>query len=175
MRSLEFRHRPGTDTPLKKGIHGERDVALSEAVTDVIDHYVTHNRIERRDDNGRRPLFTTTQGRPASNTVQNWCYEATLPCLRMECPHDKQRDSCEWTTYTAASNCPSSRSPTDIKSGAVTRMLNKTDRDRVKHRANTKQWENYDLASEQEKMEQRDRETVEDIEIDDPEDTEDES
>ena len=37
----------------------------------------------------------------------------------------------------------------------------------------TKQWKSYDLASEQEKMEQRDREAAEDIEIDDPEDTED--
>ena len=169
MRSLEFRHRPGTDTPLKKGINGERDVASSEAVTDVINHYVTHNRIERRDDNGRRPLFTMTQGRPASNTVQSWCYQGTFSCLRMDCPHDKQRDTCEWTVST----CPSSRSSTAIKSGAVTRMLNKTDRDRVEHRANTKQWENYDLASEQERMEQRDRETVEDTEIDDPEDAED--
>jgi len=163
--SLSFHHRPEGDTPLKKGIDGERVVALPTPTVDAIDHYVNIYRPEVRDENGREPLFTSTQGRLAENTVRNTCYRATQPCIRISCPHGKRRDSCEWRQYTKASQCPSSRGPTAIKTGAVTRMLHNTSRDRVRHRANTSQWDNYDHATEEQKMEERDRGTLGDIEL----------
>jgi site-specific recombinase XerD len=165
--SLAFVHRPDTGTPLKKAFSGERTVAIPQASADAIGAYVHGNRYERRDDNGRVPLFTSTHGRPSPNTLRNWTYLATVPCTRGPCPHDKDPDSCEYLESTTASGCPSSRSPNQVRSGAITRMLHRTDKERVKYRAKTTQWEHYDHATERQKMEHRDREVLADIELED--------
>jgi hypothetical protein len=51
-------------------------------------------------------------------------YQATQPCLYRACPHEKERETCEWTEYTQASKCPSSRSPHRIRTGSITWQLN---------------------------------------------------
>lgn len=163
--SLEFTHRPDLGTPLKNGQEGERAVALPPATSDAICHYVDHNRLEQRDENGRQPLFTSSRGRPATDTIRCWSYQATQPCLRTECPHDERRSRCDWTMLKHSSKCPSSRSPHQVRTGAITRMLNRLPKERVEHRANTSQFQHYDMAAKQEKMEQRDREFVPDIEL----------
>jgi len=65
-----------------------------------------------------------TQGRPPPNTLRNWSYLATEPCLHSPCPHGKERETCEWAQYHGASKCPSSRAPHHIRTGAITWMLN---------------------------------------------------
>lgn len=124
-RYLLFKNRPEEDTRLKKGYAGERAIGLPESVWGVLDHYKRHYRIDITDDYGRKPLITSTHGRPTKGTLRNWMYEATIPCHHTDCPHGKRRATCEWTDYNHASNCPSSRSPHQVRSGAITWMLNK--------------------------------------------------
>ena len=161
--SLTFVHRPDTDTPLKKAFSGERAVAIPQATANAVEAYVLEERDERRDDHGREPLVTSTHGRPSPNSIRNWTYLATVPCTRGPCPHDEDPDSCEYLSSTTASGCPSSRSPNQVRSGAITRMLHRTSKERVKYRAKTTQWEHYDHATQQQKMQHRDREVIDDI------------
>jgi integrase len=121
---VEFRHRPETGTPLKNKLQGERPVALKRTTADAVQEYIDEHRWDVRDDNGRQPLFTTPRGRPVKNTLRVWCYQATQPCLHMECPHGKQRETCQWTDVHHASKCPSSRSPHQLRTGAITYLLN---------------------------------------------------
>lgn len=164
--ALEFVHRPDQNTPLKNGEDGERAVAIPDETAAALRTYIDEYRTEVRDKNGRRPVFTTYHGRPSTDTVRCWTYQATQPCLRMDCPHGKQRDTCDWTKLKESSKCPSVRSPHEVRTGAITRMLNRTSKDRVEHRANTTQFDHYDMAAKKEKMEQRDRQVVPDIELD---------
>jgi len=163
--SLAFGHRPDTGTPLKKAGNGERVVALAHENVEALEHYINQNRHETRDQDGRQPLITSTYGRPSADTIRNWTYLATVPCTRTTCPHDRDPATCEYLESTTASGCPSSRSPNQVRSGAITRMLNHIPRDRVRYRAKTSQWDHYDQASHREKMEHRDREIVNDIDL----------
>jgi site-specific recombinase XerD len=119
-----FKHRPETGTPLKNKRDGERAVALPPQTVDAIERYVEHHRYDVHDEHGRQPLLASSRGRPGSNTIRVWSYLATEPCLYQECPHGKQRESCQWTEYAHASKCPSSRSPHQIRTGTVTWLLN---------------------------------------------------
>lgn len=121
---IEFRHRPDTDTPLKNKSRGERPVALPSETMAVIREYIDRNRRDVRDQYDRKPLLPSTKGRPTNNTIRNWSYMATEPCLLLDCPHDKNRATCDWTEYTHASKCPSSRSPHKIRTGSITWQLN---------------------------------------------------
>ncbi|WP_128905899.1 tyrosine-type recombinase/integrase [Halorubrum amylolyticum] len=120
---VEFHHRPKTGTPLKNKQHGERPVSLRDEVAAVLREFMG-NRYDVRDGHDRQPYLASRYGRPTENTIRNWSYVATQPCLHSPCPHGKERPSCEYTEYTHASKCPSSRSPHRIRTGAVTWMLN---------------------------------------------------
>lgn len=122
-RVLQFRHRP--PTRLKDGTEHERDVILPEPIADALDFYIDRERADKRDENGREPLFTTRFGRPADSTIQTWAYQATQPCVAIACPHNRQRDTCEYTEKSHASKCPSSRAPHQIRTGSITWQLNK--------------------------------------------------
>ena len=115
-----FQHRPGSGTQLKNSRDGERAVGLPEEVTDVLDHYIEHNRPSVHDEHGRQPLIASSQGRASENTLRVWCYLATQPCLYRECPHGKQRDTCEYVHVHHASKCPSSVSPHRVRTGSIT-------------------------------------------------------
>lgn len=162
--ALEFNHRPSTDTPLKNKHDGERWVGLSEEVCDVLRFYIARERYDRHDEHGREPLFATRQGRPSFTTLQAWSYQATQPCLWMQCPHSKRRDRCQWTERNHASKCPSSRSPHTVRTGSITWQLNQGyPIERVAERVNAtiaviKQY--YDQATAEEEFEQR-RQTAE--------------
>lgn len=121
---VEFRHRPGTDTPLKNTVYGERTVAVPEPSMEAIREYIGKYRYDVRDDHGRQPLFASARGRPTGNTFRVWTYMATLPCTRGACPHGKEKPACEWTERDHASKCPSSRSPHQIRTGSITWQLN---------------------------------------------------
>lgn len=161
---LEFRHRPESDTPLKKAKKGERDVGVTEETMDVICEWIGQNRPNVRDDHGRRPLLATNQGRASLSAIRCWCYFATVPCRFRDCPHGESQPSCDWFRVSGASQCPSSRSPHQVRSGSITwqrnrgmasetvgRRVNATPRVINKH---------YDLPTKREEFENRGREHI---------------
>jgi len=168
---LEFRHRPDTDTPLKKSERGERDVGVPEATMAVIGEWIDYNRPSVRDDYGRQPLLTTTNGRVALSTLRDWSYFATVPCRVQDCPHQKLRQTCDWYASTKAVECPSSRSPHQVRSGSITWQRNRgMDAEVVARRVNASVRvinEHYDLPSKREEFEQRGAEHVDKLNLDD--------
>jgi len=158
--TLHFKHRPDLGTTLKNKEEGERIVGINDDVVDALDLYIARDRPRKSDDYGREPLFATTHGRPSDTTLRAWSYLSTQPCLVRECPHNRQRHSCEWTERSHASKCPSSRPPHAIRTGAITWMLNTTDGDIewVARRVNAKPdtiRRYYDKATPEEEFENR--------------------
>jgi len=121
-RKLTFRSRPATR--LKKQGQHERNVVVCEPVADALDFWIERERPEKRDENGRRPLLTTTHGRASESSIRCWAYQATQPCLYTGCPHNRQRASCEYTQRQHSSKCPSVRGPHAIRTGSITWQLN---------------------------------------------------
>ena len=121
---VEFHHRPETGTPLKNKRRGERPVEIPCETAAVLEEYTAGDRYAVHDEHGRQPLLASAKGRPTSNTVRVWSYLATQPCLRTMCPHGWERESCRRTEYPHASKCPSSRSPHQIRTGAIAHLLN---------------------------------------------------
>jgi site-specific recombinase XerD len=122
---VEFIHQPDRDLPLKNGYDGERAVGLPEAVVDVLDAYIAEHRHDVHDDRGDAPLLASQVGRASRNAVRSWCYLATVPCLHMACPHGNDPDTCEYLDYSKSSQCPSSRSPHQVRTGSITWQLNR--------------------------------------------------
>ena len=120
-RYVEFVHR-GPATPLKNDVHGERPVALTEEVVDVIEDYRRVNRPDVTDDNGRKPLIATNYGRMSISAMRSTVYRMTRPCEYGECPHDRDPETCEAMEVGRASRCPSSRAPHDVRAAAIMRM-----------------------------------------------------
>ncbi|WP_336325851.1 site-specific integrase [Halovenus sp. HT40] len=167
--SLSFKHRPSTQTPLKNKHRGERYVGLSDNVVDVLQFYIARERADARDDHGREPLFATREGRASKSTIRAKCYQATQPCLWQECPHGNRRPTCDFTTRTHCSKCPSSRSPHAVRTGSITWQLNMGyPVELVSKRANAtipviKQY--YDQANQAEEFRERRQEAETDLDI----------
>lgn len=119
--TLEFRHRP--PTRLKNKEEGERVVGISKPVVKALRTYVARERFDKRDDEGREPLFSGRQGRPSDTTFRAWSYLGTQPCRVVQCPHGNRRSTCEYTRRNFSSKCPSSRSPHAIRTGSITWQL----------------------------------------------------
>ena len=117
--ALMFEHNPPA-TPLKNDEKSERVVAIPEAVCDVLDVYIERERWDKRDDDGRRPLFSSRQGRASDTSIRSWMYLATQPCLHTDCPHGEEPHNCEYRHRNKASQCPSSRSPHQVRTGSIT-------------------------------------------------------
>ena len=169
---VEFIHRPDKDTPLKNGIDGERVVGLPKSVCDVVEEYIRHNRVDKYDEFGRRPLLVSQMGgRPSKNGVRAWMYLATVPCLHTDCPHGKDPGTCDFLEYSTASQCPSSRSPHQVRTGSVTWQLNRgIPPERVSERVNTSievLLRHYDQPSKMEEMRERRREFIDRLEFTD--------
>jgi len=122
--TLRFVNRPDSGTRLKNGNNGERPVGIPPEVVDVLDEYVARERVDKRDDHGRKPLFSCRQGRPSDTTIRAWAYLGTQPCLYQHCPHERNRETCKYRRRNYASQCPSSRSPHQIRTGSITWQLN---------------------------------------------------
>jgi site-specific recombinase XerD len=167
-RSLTVRHRPDA-TPLKNKRASERMIAIPEPVADVMEYYIERDRWEKRDDQGREPLITTRQGRASGSAIRGYCYVATQPCVHSPCPHGNDRGTCDWVPRDSASKCPSTRSPHQIRTGSITWQLNRgVPIDVVSQRADVTPRilrEHYDKAFEREEMEERRREYVNDLDI----------
>ena len=122
---LTIRNRPETGTRLKNRDRGEREINLKQEVCEVLDDYLDQNHPGVEDDHGRMPLFGTSQGRIYKTTLQRNIYTLTRPChYQNECPHDRELEDCEATSYNTASKCPSSVSPHAVRRGAITAHRN---------------------------------------------------
>lgn len=120
---IYFRHRPETDTPLKKQGSGERPVNISDELGDVIRAYIRFQRTEVEDEHGRKPLLTSEKdtGRISVSGIRIRAYELTQPCqVGKECPHDRDPQDCEARVHGQQSRCPSVRSPHKWRTGSVT-------------------------------------------------------
>jgi len=157
---IEITNRPESGTRLKNGDSGERFVAVSEELCDVLDAYCSENRIDILDDHGREPLLTTSYGRISKNTIRSWAYRLTQPCMMSDCPHDRDEDECRAAHSTDYPfECPSSVAPHAIRRGSITGMLRDdvptpVVSDRVDAEEETLD-EHYDKRSKREKMETR--------------------
>jgi site-specific recombinase XerD len=171
-----FQHRPETDTPLKNGRGGERVVGLLPEVVDALESYINGHRIEIEDDAGRQPLLTGQRGRPTPGSIRDWMYEATQPCHYGPCPHDREPSACDWRAYNAASKCPSSRSPHQVRTGSITWQLNRglpveVVAERVNATIEVIQ-RHYDKEHAVDEMEERRRPWLDNLSIDDNHETE---
>jgi len=157
---VKIRHRPDTGTPIKNKGDGERLVALSDDICDLLDDWLDNKRPNVTDEYDREPLLASRQGRLQKTTLRTYVYRWTRPCAYgEECPHDRDPETCEGTVQHAASKCPSSVSPHAIRRGSITHSLNNDMPDKVvSDRANVSPRvieQHYDRRTEQEKMEQR--------------------
>lgn len=158
---IDIQHRPDEDTPIKKGVEGERTLLLDDETCDVIQDYIETNRHDVTDDEGRNPLITTEYGRMTASTITNYVYGMTRPCFYSgECPHDREIEECEAASdRNDASKCPSSVSPHSIRKGAVTQARNEDiPLSIISDRANASEKvlnRHYDLADEEEQKERR--------------------
>jgi site-specific recombinase XerD len=158
--SLEVVHRPDTETPIKNSEDGERYIALSEEICELLDNWLADRRPDVKTDAGRRPLIATPQGRAHTTTLRTDCYRYTRPCISSgECPHGRYIDDCTATEYDSASECPSSVSPHALRRGGITHALQQDwPMKAVGDRANVSEQVlelHYDQRSEKAKMEQR--------------------
>lgn len=157
---IKVRHRPETGTPIKNKSDGERLVALSDDICELIDEWLTNKRPDTTDKHDREPLLASRQGRLQKSKIRTYVYRWTRPCAHGEaCPHDRDPNECEATHRDAASKCPSSISPHAIRRGSITHSLHNDMPDKiVGDRANVspKVIElHYDRRSEQGRTEQR--------------------
>lgn len=166
-KSLEVRHRPDSGTTLKNQDNGERFIALSEEVCELLDNWLERTRPSVVDKKGRKPLMSTSKGRAHTNTLRGDCYRYTRPCVVTgDCPHGRNIKQCEATSYDSASECPSTVSPHALRRGGITRALQQGwPMEAVGDRANVSEKVlsmHYDSRSEENKMEQR-RKYLEDL------------
>jgi site-specific recombinase XerD len=161
---LQFIHRPREETPLKNGEDGERAVGLPRKVCDVVDHYLSEERHDVYDDYGRQPLIASQVGRGSRAGVRGWMYLATVPCLHSDCPHGNEPTTCKFLDYSKASQCPSSRSPHQVRTGSITWQLNRSiPIEVVAERVNTSVRtlkRHYDQPTKREELEERRRQYV---------------
>jgi integrase len=124
--SLDVRHRPETETPIKNKFNVERFISLSAETCSVLDAWIADRRPDSVDEYGRDPLVSTAKGRAYLTTIQGYVYSMTRQCsFTGECPHDGEITECETAIdRSQAFGCPSSVSPHAIRRGAITHWLN---------------------------------------------------
>jgi len=158
---LSVTHRPDSATPLKNAERAERMLVLDDETTDVIADYIAHNRVELTDGDDREPLFTTNHGRVGISTLRRAIYRWTRPCEHGEgCPHDRDLNKCTARQRVQkAAECPSTRSPHDVRRGAISHYLNDdTPVKAISDRADVSEKvldQHYDARSETEKADAR--------------------
>ena len=158
--SLEIRHRPETDTPIKNKMKGERFVALSSEVCSLLDDWIDNQRPDVVDEFGREPLIATSHGRMHTTTPTTIVYNWSRPCrIGLSCPLNRDPEECEAAEYVHASKCPESVSSHAVRRGAITHHLSSdVPVEVVSARANVNPDtldKHYDRRDEKTKMEQR--------------------
>jgi integrase len=112
---IDLVHRPDTGTTLKNGKTGERPVAITSGLADVLGEYIEHRRIDIDDESDRKPLLTSENGRYSNTGIRMRGYRMTAPCFRDEpCPDCNQG---------LEEKCPEAVSPHAIRRGSITHFL----------------------------------------------------
>jgi site-specific recombinase XerD len=148
---IQLVHRPDQDTTLKNGKGGQRPVAITSELADLLEEYIDRIRNDVTDDHGREPLLTTRKGRMYRSSIRRKIYRITAPCYRGEpCPECKEE---------ATAKCPEAVSPHAIRRGSITHYLSEdvpveivSDRMNVSRKVLD---QHYDKRSEEVKLEQR--------------------
>jgi len=120
---IDLEHRPREGTPLKKQVKSERTVDITQTTCEILKDYIEQHRHDVEDDHGRRPLFTTENGRASLTTLRNEMYILTAPCTYNggECPHDKDPETCQAAANkNDACKCPTSESTHAVRRGSIT-------------------------------------------------------
>ncbi|WP_128226066.1 site-specific integrase [Halobacteriaceae archaeon SHR40] len=148
---IELVHRPDQGTTLKNGGSGERLVAMTDELSELLSDYIDIQRHNVTDDNGRKPLITTRYGRMRRSTMRRSIYRVTAPCYRDQpCPDCNVGEEAK---------CPESVSPHAIRRGSITHFLTKdVPVEVVSNRTNVSRKvldEHYDRRSQEVKVEQR--------------------
>jgi site-specific recombinase XerD len=148
---IQLLHRPDLGTTLKNGKSGERLVAISSELAEMLEDHVDIIRLNITDDHDREPLLTTAQGRMTRGTIRRKIYQITAPCYR-----DKHCPDCQQGTDR---KCPESVGTHAIRRGSITHYLTEdvpveivSDRMDVSRKVLDK---HYDKRSEEVKLEQR--------------------
>ncbi|OYR39940.1 site-specific integrase [Halorubrum sp. Hd13] len=159
--ALRFKHRKATGTPLKNNSKSEREVNISEGLSEVLNDYINGPRHDVLDEHGREPLFTTPNGRLYRQRSYKNVVALTRPCVVSNtCPHDRDLNECDAATKKdQAPSCPSSMTHHPIRKGSISHHLNEgwpqeqlSDRVDVSGDVLEK---HYDLRSEEKKRENR--------------------
>jgi integrase len=148
---IELIHRPDQGTTLKNGKSGERLIAITSELTEMLEDHVGAKRIDVTDEEGREPLLTTRQGRMQRGTMRRIVYRITAPCYRNKpCPDCKAENE---------QKCGEAVSPHSIRRGSITHFLTQdVPVEVVSDRANVSRKvldEHYDRRTQEVKLEQR--------------------
>ncbi|MFC7059184.1 tyrosine-type recombinase/integrase [Halovenus salina] len=81
-KQINLVHRPNQGTRLKNGRGGERPIAISTELAEMLEDYIDYTRPEKTDEYDREPLLSTSQGRMARATMRRLIYRTTAPCFR---------------------------------------------------------------------------------------------
>lgn len=148
---IDLVHRPDQGTTLKNGKSGERLVAITSDLTEMIEDYVGIKRWDVTDEEDREPLLTTRQGRMCRGTMRRIVYRITAPCYL--------DDTCPDCRAEYDEKCGEAVSPHAIRRGSITHFLSKdvpvevvSDRTNVSRKVLD---EHYDRRTEEMKLEQR--------------------
>jgi len=129
---LKLVHRHNDGTTLKNGKEGERLVALSDRVCELLEDWLEVNHPGVVDDHNRTPLFAIQRARLSRNRGRTIVYQYTRPCVYAStCPHDRDMDTCEATPTSQAHKCPSALSPHPVRRGSITYHLREDTPDKV--------------------------------------------
>ena len=115
--SVELRHRPDEGTALKNGKSGERLIAITSDLVELLHNHVEIKRHDVADEFGRKPLLTTRNGRMHRNTMRRVINRVTAPCYQNKSCSDCKQDSDR--------KCPKAVSPHAIRRGSITHYLTK--------------------------------------------------
>lgn len=148
---IDLVHRPNEGTTLKNAKSGERPIAITDGLAELLEAHIENIRIDSTDDHGRHPLITSQQGRFTRTSIRQTVYKTTAPCfLDNDCP------DCNHGT---GKKCPEAVNPHAIRRGSITHYLTEDiPVEVVSDRMNVSRDvldQHYDQRSEEVKLEQR--------------------
>lgn len=148
---IQLVHRPDQGTTLKNGKSGERLIAITSELTELLEDHATTKRYDVSDGHDRDPLLATEHGRMCRSTMRRTVYRITAPCYRDE--------SCPDCNKGTSEKCPEAVSPHAIRRGSITHFLSQdvpvevvSDRMNVSRKVLD---QHYDKRSEEVKLNQR--------------------
>jgi site-specific recombinase XerD len=158
--ALQLEHRPETGTTLKNGDSANRLVALPASLIEIIEDYIEINHPGTKDEYGREPLIASQEGRMLKNNIRRTIYYSTRPCFYTDkCPHKEDIESCDYTNWSTARECPSSTHPHALRRGSITsRLLDDVQKAIISDRADVgvdTLDKHYNKMTPEEKMENR--------------------